>query len=81
MCVTTFCNGSVAIMTLSSLSNPQEWSEDATASARTSLWRSSQSPKNTSSNTVPMAPMPSIPYISAARSSHSTICTQLRLVE
>ena len=80
MCVTTFCNGSVAIMTLSSLSKPQEWSEDATASARTSLWRSSRSPKKTFSNTVPTAPMPSTPSISAARSSHSTIYILLLLV-
>ena len=33
------------------------------------------------SNTEPTAPMPSIRSISAARSSHSTICIQLRLVE
>ena len=31
-------------------------------------------------NTVPTAPMPSIPSISAARSFHSTIYIQLRLV-
>ena len=31
-------------------------------------------------NTAPMAPMPSIRSISAARSSHSTIYIQLRLV-
>ena len=36
--------------------------------------------KKTSSNTVPMALMPSKHSISAARSSHSTIYTQLRLV-
>ncbi|WP_278865516.1 hypothetical protein [Leyella stercorea] len=32
-------------------------------------------------DTVPTAPMPSTPSISAARSSHSTIYIQLRLVE
>ena len=32
-------------------------------------------------NTVPTAPMPSKHSISAARSSHSTIYTQLRLVD
>ena len=32
--------------------------------------------KKTFSNTAPMAPMPSTPSISAARSSHSTIYTQ-----
>ena len=37
--------------------------------------------KKTFSSTVPMAPMPSIPSISAARSFHSMIYTQLRLVE
>ena len=37
--------------------------------------------KKTFSNTVPMAPMPSIRSISAARSFHSTIYIQLRLVE
>ena len=37
--------------------------------------------KNIFSNTVPMAPMPSTPSISAARSFHSTIYIQLRLVE
>ncbi|WP_147330180.1 hypothetical protein [Segatella copri] len=37
--------------------------------------------KKTFSNTVPMAPMPSKRSISAARSSHSTIYIQLRLVE
>ncbi|WP_297225345.1 hypothetical protein, partial [uncultured Prevotella sp.] len=37
--------------------------------------------KKTFSNTVPTAPMPSTRSISAARSSHSTICTQLQLVE
>jgi hypothetical protein len=37
--------------------------------------------KKTFSNTVPTAPMPSIRSISAARSSHSTIYIQLRLVE
>ena len=37
--------------------------------------------KKTFSNTVPMAPMPSTPSISAARSSHSTIYIQLLLVE
>ena len=68
-------------MTLSSPSSPQEWSVVATASAKTSLWRSSRSPKKTFSNTVPMAPMPSTPSISAAKSSHSTIYIQLRLVE
>ena len=37
--------------------------------------------KKTFSNTAPMAPMPSIRSISAARSSHSMIYIQLRLVE
>ena len=37
--------------------------------------------KKTFSNTVSMAPMPSKHSISAARSSHSTIYTQLRLVD
>ena len=37
--------------------------------------------KNIFSNTVPMAPTPSTPSTSAAKSSHSTIYTQLRLVE
>ena len=37
--------------------------------------------KMTFSNTVPMVPMPSKHSISAARSSRSTIYTQLRLVE
>ena len=36
--------------------------------------------KKTFSNTVPMALMPSIPSISAARSFHNTIYIQLRLV-
>ena len=38
-------------------------------------------PKKIFSNTAPTAPMPSIPYTSAARSFHSTIYIQLRLVE
>ena len=37
--------------------------------------------KKTFSNTVPTAPMPSKHSISAAKSSHSTIYIQLRLVE
>ena len=37
--------------------------------------------KKTFSNTVPTAPMPSTSSISAARSFHSTIYTQLQLVE
>ena len=36
--------------------------------------------KKTFSNIVPTAPMPSTPSISAAKSFHSTIYTQLRLV-
>lgn len=36
--------------------------------------------KKTFSNTVPTAPMPSIRSISAARSFHSTICTQFAWV-
>ena len=64
-------------MTLSSPSSPQEWSEDATVSERTSPWRSSRSPRKTFSNT---APTPSTLSTSAARSSHSTIYIQLQLV-
>ena len=67
-------------MTLSSPSSQQEWSEDATASARTSLWRSSQNPKKTFSNTVQTAPMPSTRSTSAAKNSRSMIYIQLRLV-
>ena len=37
--------------------------------------------KNIFSNIVPMAPTPSTPSTSAAKSSHSTIYIQLRLVE
>ena len=67
-------------MTSSSQSSLPGWSEGATVSARTSPWRSSQNPKKTFSNTVPTAPMPSTPFTSAARSSHSTIYIQLQLV-
>ena len=76
------CRTSIAktTMTLSSPSSPQEWSEGATASVRTKVWKSIRSPKKTFSNTVPTAPMPSTPSTSAARSSHSTICTQFAWV-
>lgn len=45
---------------------------DATASAKTSPAKSSRSPKKTSSNTAPTAPMLSIPSTSVARNFRST---------
>ena len=59
----------------------KEQSVNAMATERTSPWRSNLNPKKTFSNTVPMALMPSIRSTSTARSSHSMIYIQLRLVE
>ncbi|WP_278696479.1 hypothetical protein [Leyella stercorea] len=47
---------------------------------KTKSMEKQRSPKNTFSNTVPTAPMPSTRSISAARSFNSMIYTQLLLV-